>query len=425
GVHCPFVMKDEGVYRMWYQGTYWSPNFNRICHAEKTNLYDAWVKDGTVLSNDGAYDSAHAQRPWVLRLDDGTYEMFYSGSDAVSVGRILRATSADGMTWQKEGIAIEPALPMESRSVYYPSVIRNGDDYRMWYSGYDGSHWRIFYAEKAPGYDAQDATCTVSFYVDSASPENLIGSVPNVLVPADGQTSVSIDWIPVAGDHEIIVAVSDVTPTDRDMSNNVAGIQVSVSSPPPAEPAALSIDKVKLSGIDTGITHTYYEWELLITVTNTGGSAAFDVMVKDVLPAELELLEMKASIGNILSAEQPIEGTRATPAPPTTLPMKSTHITWNVGTLEPGQAETLYLKVGTRLNPAGKQEFTSPGIYTINEGAYATGTDSLTGESLITEPAPAITVVIAEQEPVIGLPPAPHPINWNAVMVTKPVNQRW
>ena len=264
------------------------------------------------------------------------------------------------------------------------------------------------YAEKAPGNDALDATCTVSFYMDSVAPENLIGSVENVFVPADGQTPVSIDWSPVAGEHEIIVVVENVNPADSDLTNNIAAMLVSVSEPVLPTPAELTVEKVKLSGIDEGITHTYYEWELQITVTNTGGADALDVVAYDVLPAELGLLEIVPSVGHVTYTG--MEGTRAAPVGPAIYPVRSTHITWTVGTLAPGQSETLYLRAGTRLNPAEKQEFTSPGTYIINEGAYAEGTDSLTGDYIVSLPANAISVTITDPvESVIIIQPKTSP----------------
>ncbi|MFO7619514.1 MAG: hypothetical protein R6W91_07695, partial [Thermoplasmata archaeon] len=729
GVHQPYVLNEDGSWRMWYTGTYWSPLYNRICHAHKTDLGNPWLKDGTVLSNDGTYDNLHALRPWVMATDEGGYEMFYTGIDTAGKGRILHATSPNGMSWTRNGVVLEPTMALEGTYIGYCSVIREGDTYRMWYGGYSGTNWRIFYAEYAPAVPASDASCTVSFYMDSVSPENLIGSVPNVFVPAngranadiqwvpiagghdilailsdispgdideknniasthvvvaetdavdlsissgdisvsslepssgtpitvtatvhgdstiwadttqetlvfsddfetgnldkwvktawnpcgllevsgaisysepyslhcqsypgtntgpyvlkyfsgsyehviietkfylpvksqsidkwdiirtgsstgtnigssnyefyvqlrdddysidlyeyfkdasgiwhygclamdvyelspqtwhdvsleitpteyivavggtvvasgqrtastpihhlllgdeggaggcwgdsywddvkvwsvagstemsheglnatctasfymnsvapeniigsvpnifvpaDGQVPVSIEWVAVAGQHDIIVVISDVNPPDSDLSNNQASIPISVSSPAPITSAELAVEKVKLSGIDSGVTLRYYEWELLITVTNNGGSDADDVTVYDVLPAEFDLLDVIPSHGQT----EVVKHGKI---------MGSTHITWQVGTLEPGRSETLYLKVCTLQNPAGKQEFTSPGTYIINEGAYAVGIDTFTGEEIISDPAQPITVDIMEYSDSDDEPPA-------------------
>lgn len=42
---------------------------------------------------------------------------------------------------------------------------------------------------------------------------------------------------------------------------------------------------------------------------------------------------------------------------------------WDIGTHEPGENATLYLTMATDLNPAGRQEYTSPGTYELNSGA--------------------------------------------------------
>ena len=105
-----------------------------------------------------------------------------------------------------------------------------------------------------------------------------------------------------------------------------------------------------------------------------------DVVVYDVLPAELELIEYELTQGT-LSATKKGKGK-----------MGSTHLIWDVGDLY-GDAE-LVLKIATRKNPAGKQEFTSPGTYLLNEGATAEGIDESTGESLAVGPTDPIYVTV-------------------------------
>jgi hypothetical protein len=60
----------------------------------------------------------------------------------------------------------------------------------------------------------------------------------------------------------------------------------------------------------------------------------------------------------------------------------------NSGTMEPGDCAYLYMYVWTKLNPSGKQSYTSPGQYTLNSGPTAKWLDpeghqaSFEGESL-------------------------------------------
>ncbi|UCG71105.1 MAG: PKD domain-containing protein [Thermoplasmata archaeon] len=143
----------------------------------------------------------------------------------------------------------------------------------------------------------------------------------------------------------------------------------------------LKIDKEKISGLDEVITHTYNKWELKITINGVSSSDGYEnVNVYDVLPAELKLLDYELTQG-ALSVLKKGKGK-----------MGSTHLTWNIGDLN-GEAE-LILKIGTRKNPAGKQEFTSPGKYLLNEGASVEGTDSSTGKTIKVGPTEPIFVSV-------------------------------
>ncbi|MEW5936568.1 MAG: PKD domain-containing protein [Candidatus Thermoplasmatota archaeon] len=145
--------------------------------------------------------------------------------------------------------------------------------------------------------------------------------------------------------------------------------------------ASLSITKEKINGPDVVETHTCYGWTLEITVINEGGSFATDVYVYDVLPAELELINHTITHGTFAYVQNG-HGQ-----------MGSTSLTWYVGSLGPQEEALLTLCIATTTNPAGHQEFTSPGTYSLNDGAWATGIDSLTGEVIVAGPTPPITVV--------------------------------
>jgi len=76
-----------------------------------------------------------------------------------------------------------------------------------------------------------NATCTVSYYLDSIAEANLIDRQYNVFVPGQGETTVTTNWIAeIPGSHDIIIEVSDVDPPDSDLSNNVASIAIFVEN---------------------------------------------------------------------------------------------------------------------------------------------------------------------------------------------------
>jgi len=387
GVAMPFVLFDGIEWRMWYSGVEWgSTDVGRICHAHKSTLAESWIKDGVVLNNDGEYDSIKSQYPFVKQTSEG-YEMYYTGQDFQTTKRLLHAESSNGITWTRTGVIIEPTLPLEGDKVGIASVIDECDELKFWYSGYDGSNWRIFYAEEVPAKQGLDATCTVSFYLDSIDEFNLIDRVDNLLIPHDSDTLISIDWLAVAGSHEIIIELSNTDPMDMDMMNNIAfkNIEISVPEPvnqPPvadagsnhtvdtgaevqfdgsgsydpdgtissyewdfgdgqhsncsspvhsffspgdyevsltvidddgssdtdfctvtveeivASPAKLMLTEEMINGLDVVETHTCYGWEIQITILNIGNSNAYNVMVYDVLPAELKLISYSLSQGS-------------------------------------------------------------------------------------------------------------------------------
>lgn len=76
---------------------------------------------------------------WTLR--DGQPEHHY---------HIKYAESADGLQWQRDGhVAIDYANDSEY-AISRPSVLRDGDRWKMWYS-FRGESYRIGYAESDDG----------------------------------------------------------------------------------------------------------------------------------------------------------------------------------------------------------------------------------------------------------------------------------
>jgi outer membrane protein assembly factor BamB/chitodextrinase len=175
-----------------------------------------------------------------------------------------------------------------------------------------------------------------------------------------------------------------VTDNDGAVACDFATVLVEEKEEPP-EPGALGLSKMKISGDDVVFTHAYNEWTLEVTISNPGGSLVSEVLVFDVLPAEFELMNHVLSQG-ILTVQKNHDK------------MNPTFLVWFVGTLMPGDEATLTMTVGTVENPAGKQEFTSPGAYPLNEGASALGMDGLTAELIKAGPTDAIMVSAVEEE---------------------------
>jgi hypothetical protein len=101
---------------------------------------------------------------------------------------------------------------------------------------------------------------------------------------------------------------------------------------------------------------TETQWAVVIDVTNTYGYTMEDVVVKDRFGAEIEIDEV-------------LEITDGTYTETTKGKSAKVFLTWDIGDLPDGETARLALLVSTDLNPAGKQEYSSPGTYELNSGA--------------------------------------------------------
>ena len=125
---------------------------------EETLSGITWTKIGMVqdLGNPGDYDDNRADSGSVI-IDEGLYKVWYSGHDG-SHWRILYSTSPDGVTWTKHGLAYDlgPSGAFDDDDVMGPSVLRKSDgSYQMWYHGESRSMWgwRFGYATSNDGFN--------------------------------------------------------------------------------------------------------------------------------------------------------------------------------------------------------------------------------------------------------------------------------
>jgi predicted GH43/DUF377 family glycosyl hydrolase len=96
----------------------------------------SWKRYGVVLElgKPGEYDSQGIESPLVIKLNDDTYMMWYRGqSYKDKIGRIMRATSTDGINWIKTGVVMEPAYYYEGDKLDPMAVIYDDGFYKMWY----------------------------------------------------------------------------------------------------------------------------------------------------------------------------------------------------------------------------------------------------------------------------------------------------
>jgi len=149
---------SDTLFHMWYVG--WGPTLydpSNIGHATSTDGGN-WTKDSNPVFNHGSpgnWDDAFIAGPCVLLIDT-MYHMWYDGWKNESAGNgIGYATSADGISWQKN-----PANPVfnpgNSTSWDYPevrgpNVIYDGSRFHMFYTGGKWATYDIGYSHSTDG----------------------------------------------------------------------------------------------------------------------------------------------------------------------------------------------------------------------------------------------------------------------------------
>jgi len=90
------------------------------------------------------YNEYGNQSPSVIK-DGTTYKMWFTGYNGTNY-RILYSTSTDGIVWTTPVLAMNIGTSSyNTTQSYYPSVIKDGTTYKMWFGGSTGTA-RILYA---------------------------------------------------------------------------------------------------------------------------------------------------------------------------------------------------------------------------------------------------------------------------------------
>jgi predicted GH43/DUF377 family glycosyl hydrolase len=149
----PSVLFDGRKLRMWLS----SGSFD-LAESEDGVAWTVVAEQVFSASGGAGFDSLAVTYPSVVREGDG-YALWYTGFDGRGYA-IGRATSADGIVWTRSPES--PVLQVGARgefdntAVAQARVLRGESGYRMWYGGYDTSHtnpgpYRIGLAESADG----------------------------------------------------------------------------------------------------------------------------------------------------------------------------------------------------------------------------------------------------------------------------------
>ena len=171
----PWVIKDGSTYKMWYNAaegngqyyyayatsddgtTFTEPqNLGKIISAAGNTNNNLVLKQGDAGTWDGYQAGEALYSNTIFKNSDGIYEMWYAGNKSGQAGgadgyKIGYATSSDGISWTKSNG--NPVLGgggttggFDDNGVYYPTVIQDGNTYKMWYWPYANWQGGVGYA---------------------------------------------------------------------------------------------------------------------------------------------------------------------------------------------------------------------------------------------------------------------------------------
>jgi parallel beta-helix repeat protein len=195
----PYLFKDGAKYRLYFQvkTPATSPNRYDIYTAESSAASLAAIaasgetvdfvlvnSNSPVLSpstNASDWDGTMVMHPWVVK-DGDTYYMWYSAHNGSGPQQIGFAYSSDGYNWTKSR-----GNPIISRVTYNavgePSVIKDGDTWRMWYLPASGG---IRYLEATGPFEFSSIQSAVNAASNGDTINVTAGTYhENVTLPAD------------------------------------------------------------------------------------------------------------------------------------------------------------------------------------------------------------------------------------------------
>lgn len=138
-VMCPFVLFEDGRFRMWYSGgEMYEPD--AVGYAESRDGMN-WTRHAAnpVLKPEGSWEAERVAAAWIVP-HEGQYLAFYIGfAEGFERSSIGVARSADGMAgWTRapENPLLEKGAPgdWDDCNVYKPCVLAFRDQWYLWYN---------------------------------------------------------------------------------------------------------------------------------------------------------------------------------------------------------------------------------------------------------------------------------------------------
>lgn len=136
----PSVIKDNGIYKMWFTSSFTDYNDYdfTIGYATSLNGLEWTIHNYKQLQPSQSWDIVGLTHPFVLKISSSEYHMYYSARNSQN-WNIGRATSIDGVTWTpylNNPIITSTGKWWEKGSNLGPFVLYSADPklFRMWYS---------------------------------------------------------------------------------------------------------------------------------------------------------------------------------------------------------------------------------------------------------------------------------------------------
>jgi predicted GH43/DUF377 family glycosyl hydrolase len=240
-IHAPMVVKESGIYLMWYSGSDRKPNEHHVIGHARSSDGISWERNqdpvlvpsgrtgyyttpailrdrgGEVLREDGKFRMWFTGKPpspdlylatspdgleWELHspgpiahniycpsviFDEGRYRMWYTLAEVGGPMVIRHATSEDGVTWAlDEGSSFRSTEPWEHPNVLYPFVLTR-DVYEMYYTSYGHRICEIAMATSEDGVLWKKGDGPILSPDPSSSWDSIYCSNPSVLVGPGGR----------------------------------------------------------------------------------------------------------------------------------------------------------------------------------------------------------------------------------------------
>jgi hypothetical protein len=191
GAFCGCVIRDNGTYKMWYTGVNGPApggigvGATQIGYATSSDGRH-WVKyagNPVLTAGPKSWDAGSVAYCSVIKVAAG-YEMYHTGSSTSGLAVICRATSADGILWQKDTVN-NPVLNggppgAWDGQLFLPSVVATPEKYLMWYT-----------AEITPGGGKEGIGLATS--TDAGKTWTKFGTTP--VLPRGSSGAWDADWV--------------------------------------------------------------------------------------------------------------------------------------------------------------------------------------------------------------------------------------